>query len=373
MSIWIHLPIVLLITLCCTRNGRALLANATVKFLRRSMAYLPYTTRLKIIRGGLRGGVQQARLFLGFVSRPVDDEPNSIYRVKKETWQGCWISPDIQRKKTPLKWLEETAMDADVVILYFHGGGFRIGTPIQYMPAFLRMIRRLARHGLKEPLILSVDYSLSPEARYPTALNECVDAYRYLVHTLSVSPHRIIVAGDSAGGNLAATTLLSLRNQRSDPRLASLPPLPLPRAGALISPWVRLELTSPSLKANRKKDIVALADLAGHIAAYAGDWDNKSTEEQQQFVRQPLVSPYYADHTGLCPLHVSLGDEEALKDDIEEYIHRLRNQKVIVERVCEPGAAHIWIVEPGVCRTLDVWQQGWDRLTDWCADQITKS
>lgn len=85
------------------------------------MAYLPYTTRLKIVRGGLSGGLQQARFFMDFVQRPLDDQPNSIYRVKKESWQGCWISLDVQKKKTPLKWLEETAMDAGVIVLYFHG------------------------------------------------------------------------------------------------------------------------------------------------------------------------------------------------------------------------------------------------------------
>lgn len=182
--------------------------------------------------------------------------------------------------------------------------------------------------------------------------------------------HDLAPAGDSVGGNLTATTLLSLRDQRSDPRLASLPPLPLPRAGVLISPWARLELTAPSIKANSETDFVRITDLEGHIAAYAGDWDKKSLEDKQQFVQQPLVSPYYADHTGLCPLHVSLGEEEALRDDIEEYIRRLRSQKVAVERVCEPGAAHIWIVEPGVCKSLDVWERGWDGLTDWCAEQI---
>lgn len=71
---------------------------------------------------------------------------------------------------------------------------FESGTSTQYMPAFLNMISQLKdNHQLKDVRILSVDYSLSPMAAHPTALNECVSAYRYLVHDLSISPSRIIV------------------------------------------------------------------------------------------------------------------------------------------------------------------------------------
>lgn len=71
---------------------------------------------------------------------------------------------------------------------------FESGTSTQYMPAFLNMISQLKdNHQLNDVRILSVDYSLSPMAAHPTALNECVSAYRYLVHDLSISPSRIIV------------------------------------------------------------------------------------------------------------------------------------------------------------------------------------
>ncbi|KAI9494252.1 Alpha/beta hydrolase fold-3 [Zychaea mexicana] len=234
------------------------------------------------------------------------------------------------------------------------------------MPSFLYVLECLkAKHQMKG-CILSVDYSLSPEETYPTAQDNCVNAYRYLVHDLGLSPSRIIVAGDSSGGNLAATVLLRIRDQRSDPVLATIPPIPLPAGCALISPWVTMDL--PQRTEKYYCDYVRISQIDYYRQNYVPRYDSMEASYREAFIRQPFISPLHGDFDDFCPTFVSYGGGELFEPQIAAFIDKLEKQHhVSVTVVSRPKTGHIHIVEPHVCRSKEIWRQDLTKFVDWCA------
>ena len=169
-----------------------------------------------------------------------------------------------------------------------------VGHPIMFGPQYAKIMHEVAQSG-RRAVVFAVDYSLSPAFPFPKALNECVAAYKYLLHTLHVSPRRIVLAGDSAGGNLVITTSLVLRDQRE----------PLPAALVLVSPWVSLDATTPSYRRNEGYDILSLSFLREKREAYL-----------QGRPVTPLASPIMADLAGLPPALIFAGGRELFHDDI---------------------------------------------------------
>jgi epsilon-lactone hydrolase len=159
------------------------------------------------------------------------------------------------------------------------------------MAKLLSEVQRLGRRAV----FLSVEYSLAPAFPFPKALHEAVAAYRYLVGPLGIAPTRIVLAGDSAGGNLAIAAALLLRDAGDR----------LPSALTLVSPWVSLEATTPSYRRNDATDMLSLAMLQERRAWYLHG-------------RPPsgLTSPVLADLRGLPPALVFAGSREVFVDDI---------------------------------------------------------
>jgi monoterpene epsilon-lactone hydrolase len=121
------------------------------------------------------------------------------------------------------EWLIPKNSPKEPILLYLHGGGFVFGLT----PPHLDMVAYLARRmGVRT---LMVDYRLAPEHPYPAPLDDCVTAYRWLLKQ-GVSSQNIVVAGDSAGGNMTITTMMKLRDSGD----------PLPAAAACLSPVANL-------------------------------------------------------------------------------------------------------------------------------------
>jgi acetyl esterase/lipase len=138
--------------------------------------------------------------------------------VATEKFKAVWIA---DKPEQPLA-------DNEIVLLYVHGGAFGFGYALQYLTAHNRLMSLCASGG--RPLrVLSVEYSLSPPACYPDALNQVVEAFKWL--SGRVSPSRIVLGGDSAGGNLALATAMVLRDTSYSVRPAGM---------ILISPWLDL-------------------------------------------------------------------------------------------------------------------------------------
>lgn len=189
----------------------------------------------------------------------------------------------------PAAWVSAPEARTDRVILYLHGGGYMIGS----LESHRDICERLSRAARAR--VLQIDYRLAPEHPFPAALEDAVSAYRWLLDQ-GVSPDRVAIAGDSAGGGLTMSTLLSLRGSNDR----------LPACAALMSPWVDLECASGTMRSKAGVDPLVTAALAGGMASAYVNGGN---------LRNPLVSPIHANLAGLPPMLIHLGSREALLDD----------------------------------------------------------
>jgi acetyl esterase/lipase len=207
----------------------------------------------------------------------------------------------------------------DTVLLYLHGGGYFACSAETHRPITVYF----ALHGFH---VFAPDYRLAPENRFPAAVEDAVAFYRALL-SAGYAPQNIVVAGESAGGGLALSLMLSLRDAG----------VPLPAAAALFSPWTDLAATGDSIRTNT--DRCAMFDGAGVAFSaryYLGDTDP----------RNPLASPLYADLSGLPPLLIHVGADEVLLDDSTRIAERARAAGVRVELKIWPVVPHAWQLVP---------------------------
>ncbi len=222
------------------------------------------------------------------------------------------------------EWLDWKTDCPPATMLYLHGGGYIACSPYTHRPITVALATLLRGR------VFALDYRLAPEHRFPAALDDAVAAYRWMVETQSASPRRLLIAGDSAGGGLALSTLIRLRELG----------LPLPAGATLYSPWTDLAGTGETLETNTERDAMfygAGIRLAGRI--YAGDTPPD----------HPLVSPLYADLTGLPPLQIFASSSEVLLDDARRLAARARVAGVSVELRIEDDLPHVW---PLFCRLI---------------------
>src|SRR6266540_1147935 len=153
------------------------------------------------------------------------------------------------------EWLMPSHASKDKVLLYFHGGGYVIGSSKSARPIVAKLVKGCGIGAL------AFDYRLAPEHPFPAALDDALAAYRWLLAE-GVSPSRMVFVGDSGGGGLCLATLLALRDQG----------LPLPAAAAVNSPWTDLKNTGESLKTNAKADTLCWPGSTTVFSKYyAGD------------------------------------------------------------------------------------------------------
>ena len=173
-------------------------------------------------------------------------------------------------------------------LLYLHGGAWCVHLPGMYGAIAARLS---AATGMR---VLLVDYRLAPEHRFPAAVDDCLAVYRALVAGPTGRPR--VIAGDSAGGNLALVTLMQARDAQ----------LPLPACAVLLSPATDISMSGPSIRYNAKADPM--------FSAGAGDLlpDLYCPGLERTL---PLISPLHGDWTGLPPLYFLAGSTEMLLDD----------------------------------------------------------
>lgn len=208
----------------------------------------------------------------------------------------------------------------DGVLVYLHGGGYGGGSARSHS----EMAARLARAaGVRAVL---PEYRLAPEHSFPAALDDALAAYRAVLEEMGGDSRSIVVAGDSAGGGLAVALCVALRDAGE----------PLPRALALLSPWLDLTCTSPSWDARFKDDPVLDHSLREAAERYLEGADP----------RDPLCSPLFADHTGLPPTLVLVGTHEILYDDAVTFAELAAQAGVKVELEIGHELVHVWPIFP---------------------------
>jgi epsilon-lactone hydrolase len=209
-----------------------------------------------------------------------------------------------------------TAGSPDSVLLWFHGGWYSMGSPL----AGAALSSDVAlRTGAR---IVSVDYRLAPEHPYPAALEDARAAYRALLDS-GVSPRDVAMVGESAGGGLVVSTLVSLVEEG----------LPQPAAAVLFSPWADLTLSGESMSSKVGIDPVFDPEkVRVRVADYVGDADPAD----------PAISPIFADLSGLPPLLIQAGSYEILLDDSVRLAARAAAADVSVSLEVTPGVPHVF-------------------------------
>lgn len=210
------------------------------------------------------------------------------------------VTPVVQGKFRG-SWFIGKSAHADLTLLYFHGGGYSF-YPQSYA-SFIALVARAA-----QARSFALEYRLSPEYRFPAQLDDAFHAYRWLLET--VDPGTVILAGDSAGGNLALALLLSLRDLN----------LPLPALAVLLSPATDMVTEYPSMDANQSFDWITKPSVLQW-----GKWFCDSTQ-----LDNPQVSPVRANLRGLPPIYVQAGAAEILYDSIAAFADAARRQGVEV-------------------------------------------
>jgi len=230
---------------------------------------------------------------------------------------GVRISP-AQVGGVPGEWVDGPS-PAKSVLLYLHGGGYFGCSAQSHRPVTVGF----ALQGFR---VLAPDYRLAPENQFPAAVDDAVAAYRGLLAEGNL-PEQILVSGDSAGGGLALSLLLALREAG----------IPLPAGAALFSPWTDLAATGDSIRSNADRCAMFNGpDIGPSARYYLGEMDP----------RNPLASPLYADLTGLPPLLIHVGADEVLRDDSTRLAERARAAGVRVELKVWPVVPHAWQLAP---------------------------
>jgi monoterpene epsilon-lactone hydrolase len=202
------------------------------------------------------------------------------------------------------------------VVLYFHGGVYVISDAFLAAGLASQVGRRT------QAKVISVDYRLAPEHPYPAAVDDALAAYEALLHE-GISPADIAFAGESAGGGLAVATLVNARDHG----------LALPAAAFVMSPYVDLTLAGSTIDTKRDVDPLLNRELLEpRVADYTAGQD----------AALGLISPVFADLSGLPPLIIQAGSHEVLLDDAVRLARQAADADVEVTLEVTPRVPHVF-------------------------------
>jgi len=184
-----------------------------------------------------------------------------------------------------------------ITLLFLHGGGFFYGTSNAYctIASIFAVNMRAATY--------MPDYRLAPEHPYPAALEDALSAYRALLDS-GLPPSKLIVCGDSAGGNLTMSLLIALRENH----------LPQPALAMPFCPWVDLSNSGETMRTNDVTDWIFFNMAEKCARAYANGLDS----------RDPHLSPAFADFADTAPMYIQTGKNEVLYDQIMAFYQRAK-------------------------------------------------
>ena len=215
------------------------------------------------------------------------------------------------------EWISPANVPEDNAILYFHGGGFRLGSVTSHRDL---MAQIALASGCR---VLAINYRLAPEHRFPAALDDALAAYGWMLDR-GLKSENVAFAGDSAGGNLVLAAMLALRERG----------LPLPVSAVLMSPWTDLAATGSSYVSRAEADPIHQRSM---ILALAKNYLGGQGDPYD-----PLVSPLYADLAGLPPLLIQVGDRETVLDDSVMFADLARAAGVDVSLEVWDGMIHVF-------------------------------
>jgi len=236
------------------------------------------------------------------------------------------LSSKLDMNGVPALRVHAPAAEAGKAVLLLHGGAYVLGGPASHAG----LAAHLGQAGGAEAYL--PDYRLAPEHPYPAALDDALASYRWLLQ--QYQPGQLVIAGDSAGGNLTLATAIAIREAG----------LPLPAALVLISPWLDLSLGGASIRKRARRDPMLRASWIGACAKlYAGG----------VALDDPRISPLFGDLKGLPPMMIHVGSEEILFSDAERLAQRAGAAGVKVRLHVFDGLWHDFQLNAGLMAEAD--------------------
>jgi acetyl esterase/lipase len=252
---------------------------------------------------------------------PVGSDVNEQRRLLREAISAQPLPVDVTVTATALGGVPTAEITVDGieprhVVLYFHGGVYVMSDAFLAAGLASQVGRRT------HAKVISVDYRLAPEHPYPAAVDDALAAYEALLRN-GIAPSDIAFAGESAGGGLAIATLVNARDHG----------LALPAAAFVMSPYVDLTLAGTTMETKRDVDALLSRELLQpRVADYVPGLD----------AALGLISPVFADLSGLPPLIIQAGSHEVLLDDAVRLARQAATADVEVTLDITPRVPHVF-------------------------------
>jgi monoterpene epsilon-lactone hydrolase len=252
---------------------------------------------------------------------PAGSDVNEQRRLLKELLSAQPLPADVTVTAATLGGVPTAEITVDGieprdVVLYFHGGVYVMGDAFLVADLASQVGRRT------HAKIISVDYRLAPEHPYPAAVDDALAAYEALLDN-GIAPSDIAFAGESAGGGLAIATLVNARDHG----------LPLPVAAFVMSPYADLTLAGTTMETRREVDpLLSREALQARVTDYLAGQD----------AALGLISPIFADLSGLPPLIIQAGTHEVLLDDAVRLAQQATIADVEFTLDITPGVPHVF-------------------------------
>lgn len=287
----------------------------------------PYIRRINLPGGEFKRACLYALMRLTSKGTSFVNADIGALRLEQSKWDSRFARVDPSMRRTRLaamdpagEWVDGSNCLPGRIIMYLHGGAFMFRWPGVYSAMLERWCARL------EARALMVDYRLAPEHPFPAAANDCHAAYQWLL-AQGHDPHSIVIAGDSAGGNLALVTLQRIHDCGE----------PMPACVVLLSAGVDFTLSSRSMVTNEGSDpLFDLAELVAMRGFYA---------PPERYL-DPGVSPLFGNFTGLPPLLFQVGSLEVLLDESTRAAARAREAGVEVAVEIWESMGHVFQALP---------------------------
>lgn len=265
------------------------------------------------------------RKFLAFYFKSAWPEGFQIEDIRKKALglEGFFpkspkgtVIQEVSADGVPCEWVSAPGVDPHRVLFYLHGGGFSLHIPALHRRLVADLSARLNAR------VLLVDYRLAPEYPFPAGPEDCLTAYRWLLTQPEISPKRVVIAGDSAGGNLVLVTLLLIKQAQ----------LAQPAAAWALSPGVDLDWSPEIYEELQNVDPMFTTQSFELMSPYFGDSDRKDFR----------ISPVNGDLAGLPPLLLEAGEKELLREHPQQFADRARPAGVEVDVRIWEGMPHVF-------------------------------
>ena len=228
------------------------------------------------------------------------------------------------------EWVIAPGVDQSRRLLYIHGGAFYVGSPKSHRVITSRLSE------IANCAVLAVDYRLMPENKRVEGIEDCRNAYDWMlqhsVDGIDNQPTAVFIAGDSAGGNLTLSLLSWIRDTQR----------PQVNAAVALSPVTDMQMLNPSIRVNNKHDVILgpLFKLLTKVPRVFFSTGYYFLTGQR--TKAPLVSPLHGDLSDLPPILVQISEHEILRDDGRRYVNKAVAAGTDATLQVWPHMPHVW-------------------------------